>query len=106
MKESGPFFLGGAPGLIPTKPMSSISSSSNFPMKGLVIHEEDGEMEEEEDTRSLLDRMKETEERGFVNNHTTCCGAFPSSITLTGNTKPTTFSFPTRIARSGGYHRG
>ena len=66
LKESGPFFLGGAPGLTPVKPKSSSSSSSNSPMKGLTIHEEDGEMkdksgeEEEEDTRSLLDRMKET----------------------------------------------
>ena len=67
LKESGPFFLGGAPGLSPVKPKSSSSSSSNSPMKGLIIYEEDGEMkeksgeeEEEEDARSLLDRMKET----------------------------------------------
>ena len=66
LKETGPFFLGGAPGLSPMKPKSASSSSSNSPMKGLVIYEEDGEMkgksgeEEEEDARSLLDRMKET----------------------------------------------
>jgi hypothetical protein len=66
LKESGPFFLGGAPGLSPVKPKSSSSSSSNSPMKGLIIYEEDDEMkdksgeEEEEDARSLLDRMKET----------------------------------------------
>ena len=66
LKESGPFFLGGAPGLSPVKPKSSNSSSSNSPMKGLIIYEEDdetkdkGEDEEEEDARSLLDRMKET----------------------------------------------
>ena len=66
LKESGPFFLGGAPGLSPVKPKSSNSSSSNSPMKALIIYEEDGEMndknggEEEEDARSLLDRMKET----------------------------------------------
>ena len=67
LKESGPFFLGGAPGLSPVKSKSSSSSSSSSPMKGLIIYEDDGEMkdksgkeEEEEDARSLLDRMKET----------------------------------------------
>ena len=66
LKESGPFFLGGAPGLSPVKSKSSSSSSSSSPMKGLTIYEDDGEMkdksgeEEEEDARSLLDRMKET----------------------------------------------
>ena len=65
LKESGPFFLGGAPGLSPVKSKSSSSTSSNSPMKGLIIYEEDGEMkdkseEEEDDARSLLDRMKET----------------------------------------------
>ena len=79
LKEIGPFFPGGAPGMSPAKPQSSSRSSSpvkvgptrlyNSPMKGYTIHEEDGEMKdkstiqedkEEEDTRSLLDRMKET----------------------------------------------
>ena len=81
LKEPPPFFPGGAPGMTPSKPKSSSRSSSpikrgslelhNSPMKGHIIHEEDGEMsdkgagqedkaEEEEDTRSLLDRMKET----------------------------------------------
>ena len=80
LKETGAFFPGGAPGLSPAKPKSSSRSSSpvkagssglyNSPMKGQIIHEEDGEMkgkgtvqedkEDEEDTRSLLDRMKET----------------------------------------------
>jgi hypothetical protein len=80
LKETGSFFPGGAPGLTPAKPKSSSGSSSpvkgssglyNSPMKGHIIHEEDGEMKdkgtvqenteaEEEDVRSLLDRMKET----------------------------------------------
>ena len=84
MKESGPFFLGGASGLTPVKSKSSSSSLLNSPLKGHVIHEEDGEMkdksgeEEEEDTRSLLDREgnsgreEGTEERRCANHHTTC----------------------------------
>lgn len=78
LKETGPFFPGGVPGLTPAKPKSSNRSSSpiklgssyNSPMKRIIIHEEDGEVEdkgtvrqneeEEEDTRSLLERMKET----------------------------------------------
>ena len=79
LKETGPFFPGGAPGLTPAKPKLSSGSSSpvkdssgshNFPMKGHIIHEGNGEIkdkdtvqengEEEEDARSLLDRMKET----------------------------------------------
>ena len=80
LKETDSFFPGGAPGLTPAKPKSSSGSSSpvkgslglyNSPMKGHIIHEEDDEMKdkgtvqenteaEEEDVRSLLDRMKET----------------------------------------------
>ena len=84
MKGSGPFFLGGASGLTPVKSKSSSSSLLNSPLKGHVIHEEDGEMkdksgeEEEEDTRSLFacegnsGREEGTEERRFANHHTTC----------------------------------
>ena len=66
LKESGSFFLGGAPGLTPMKPKPSSSSSPNSPMKRLIIDGEDAEMkdkrgeEEEEAVESLLDRMKET----------------------------------------------
>ena len=76
LKEPSPFFPGGAPGLTPGKPKSLNGFSSpvkvgasglyNSPMKGHIIHEDvemedkDTVQEEEEDTRSLLFRMKET----------------------------------------------
>ena len=69
LKESGPFCLGGAPRPTPLKPKSLSSSSSNSSLNGLVINEEDGEMKIQErgrrgircqDSRSLLDCMKET----------------------------------------------
>ncbi|TFK32171.1 hypothetical protein BDQ12DRAFT_716574 [Crucibulum laeve] len=70
VREVDNFFVGGVPGMTPSKPTSVFSrpsmspSKPNFggsPMKG-DEHRRSDSADNEEDTRSLLDRMKETVE--------------------------------------------